>query len=179
MYIWIRESSDLRPRPLLIHASLQMQGPTCPSHTRLASEASGQMTASLVGLRVSDSLSSPASPLLWLCTRDCPIKTSRLLCCDQGRAVGCSACGPMPVWGLTHGHAPGVSLWAGVAGLLCGRWPPAFFWCLLFVSFSRSWGGNDKLIYKLSTSQTASRSYGDEGSTSYPIAAGDCANGSL
>ena len=141
LYIWILESSDLRLRPLLIQGSLQMQGPTCPSHTRLASQASGQLTASLFGLRVSDSLSSPASPLLWLCTRDCPNKTSRLHCCDQGRAVGCSACGPMPVWGLTHGHAPGVSLWAGVAGLLRGRWLPAFFWCLLFVSFSRSWGG--------------------------------------
>ena len=62
LYIWIRESSDLRLRPLLIQASLQMQGPTCPSHTRLASEASGQLTANLFGLRVSDSLSSPASP---------------------------------------------------------------------------------------------------------------------
>ena len=62
LYIWIRESSDLRLRPLLIQASLQMQGPTCPSHTKLAREAGGQLAASLLGLRASDSLPSPASP---------------------------------------------------------------------------------------------------------------------
>ena len=168
LYIWIRESSDLRFRPLLIQASLQMQGPTCPSHTRLASEASGQLTATLFGLRVSDSLSSPASPLLWLCTRDCPIKTSRLHHCDQGRAVGCSACGPMPVWGLTHGHDPGVSLWAGVAGLLRGRWLPAFFWCLLFVSFSRPWGGDVDFLYMPSTGRRPVTSHGVEGSDIIP-----------
>ena len=106
-------------------------------------------------------------------------KTSRLHCCDLGRAVGCSACGPTPVWGMTHGHDPGVSLWAGVARLLRGRWLPAFFLCLLFVSFRALGGGNDKLLYKPSTGRRPVRPMVMKDPTSYPIAAGDCENGSL
>ena len=95
-------------------------------------------------------------------------KTSRLHCCDLGRAVGCSACGSTPVWGLTHGHDPGVSLWAGVAGLLRGRWLPAFFLCLLFVSFSFPWGGNVDFLYKPSTGRRPVTSHGVEGSDIIP-----------
>ena len=85
-------------------------------------------------------------------------KTSRLLCCGLGRAAGCSAWGltecdpepPPPVWGMTHGHDPGVPLWARVVGFLRGRWFPFSFWCLFFSLPLVSRGkGNVDIHYKL------------------------------
>ena len=104
--------------------------------------------------------------------------TSRLHSCDLGLAVGCSACWLWSGVELTE-CAPGFSGGLGLPWLRKGSGVLPSFGVFFSFPFRALGGGNVDFLYKLSTSQTASRSYGDEGSTSYPIAAGDCANGSL
>ena len=126
-----------------------MQGPTCPSHTRLASEASGQLTASLFGLRVSDSLSSPASPLLWLCTRDCP--TRPRVCIAAAYVELRAVLLAHPGLGDDSRNAP-RSLPVGG-----GRWVPAWAVasCLVLLFFfsvsSRALGGGTRNCTKRNT----------------------------
>ena len=74
-------------------------------------------------------------------------------------------CWLTPVWGWTHGHDPGVPLWAGVAMVALGLWFPVFVFLSLLASFRFFRGGNVKQLYDKYHPQSASTTHGDEGST--------------
>ena len=90
--------------------------------------------------------------------------TSRLHRCDLGLAVGWSA-GSLRFWGWTHGHDPGVPLWAGVAMVALGLWFPVFVLVFLLASFRFFGGGTVEQLYDEYHLQSARTTHGDEGST--------------